>query len=171
MAIMAGTEVTTDIPEHAFLKTDTNTDWDERARGLGGTLAVPTTSAAEENLLCLANDRYRGENILIHEFAHTVRNIGLPFVQDGPALLARLDAAYEQALAEGRWANTYAGTNVDEYWAEGVQSWFDANAFASPPDGIHNHVKDRVALEQYDPDLAAIVGEVFGTWSYVCPVS
>ena len=28
-------EVTTDIPEHAYLKDDAHTDWDERARGLG----------------------------------------------------------------------------------------------------------------------------------------
>ena len=31
-------EKTTDVPEHAFLKNDPKTDWDERARGLGGTL-------------------------------------------------------------------------------------------------------------------------------------
>ena len=28
-------EVTTDIPEHAYLKDDPYTNWDERARGLG----------------------------------------------------------------------------------------------------------------------------------------
>ena len=28
-------EVTTDIPEHAYLKNDPYTNWDERARGLG----------------------------------------------------------------------------------------------------------------------------------------
>ena len=37
-------EVTTDVPEHAFLKDDTETDWDERARGLGGTLDLPISS-------------------------------------------------------------------------------------------------------------------------------
>ena len=36
-------EKTTDVPEYAYLKDDPNTDWDERARGLGGTLHIPLT--------------------------------------------------------------------------------------------------------------------------------
>ena len=50
-------EVTTDIPEHAFLANDANTDWDERARGLGATMNIPVGSSAEENILCHTNDR------------------------------------------------------------------------------------------------------------------
>ena len=36
-AVMAAypAELTTDIPEHSFLSSDPNTNWDERARGLG----------------------------------------------------------------------------------------------------------------------------------------
>lgn len=33
--------------------------------------------AGEENLLCLPRDKYTGENILIHEFAHLIDFIGL----------------------------------------------------------------------------------------------
>ena len=51
-------EVTTDIPEHAFLASDPNTDWDERARGLGATISLPVGSSAEENILCHTNDRF-----------------------------------------------------------------------------------------------------------------
>ena len=69
--------VTTDVPEHAFLASDTETNWNTRARGLGGTVAVPTTSCAEENVLCLPGDRYRGESILVHELAHGVFNLGV----------------------------------------------------------------------------------------------
>ena len=50
-------EVTTDIPEHAFLASDPNTDWDERARGLGATMSNPVGSSAEENILCHTDDR------------------------------------------------------------------------------------------------------------------
>ena len=50
-------EVTTDVPEHAFLADDANTDWDERARGLGATMAIPVGSSAEENILCHVDDR------------------------------------------------------------------------------------------------------------------
>lgn len=169
---MAESEVTTDIPEHAFLKDDPNTDWDQRARGLGGTLWVPTTSGAEENLLCYSTDRYFDENILIHEFAHTIMNVGLPFVEGGPELLNRLDQAYGDALDAGRWTETYAGTNVAEYWAEGVQSWFNSNRYSDPPDGAHNHVSNRDALKEYDPGLADIIAQVFSDdWTYICPTN
>ena len=50
-------EVTTDVPEHAFLADDANTDWDERARGLGATMSIPVGSSAEENILCHVDDR------------------------------------------------------------------------------------------------------------------
>jgi len=43
-----------------------------------------------------------------------------------------------------------------------VQSWFDANLEADPPNGIHNHVNTREELEAYDPDLAKLIAEVFG---------
>ena len=173
VAVMAESEVTTDIPEHAFLKADTNTDWDRRARGLGGTVFVPTTSGAEENLLCYGRDRDRffGESILIHEFAHTIMNLGLPFVAGGDTLLGQLREAYGKAIAQGRWDQTYAATNVEEYWAEAVQSWFGANLFSDPPDGIHNQVSTREALKSYDPGLWTLIGQVFGEWTYACTSS
>lgn len=170
VAVIAESEVTTDIPAHAFLKDDQSFDWDGQTRGLGGTLAVPTTSTAEENLLCYSSDRYFEENILIHEFAHTILNVGLPFVKGGPELVSRLDRSYVVGLAAGRWAQTYAATNVEEYWAEGVQSWFDANAYANPPNGIHNQVSTRLALYEYDAELADIISQVFSDdWTYSCP--
>ena len=41
-----------------------------------------------------------------------------------------------------------------EYWAEGVQSWFNTNR---PPDHDHNHVDNREELKAYDPPLAKLV--------------
>ncbi|MEM6692479.1 MAG: hypothetical protein AAF664_23815, partial [Planctomycetota bacterium] len=49
--------------------------------------------------------------------------------------------------------------NHHEYFAEGVQSWFDDNR---ENDHDHNHVDTRVELIEYDPGLAAICEEVFG---------
>ncbi len=66
--VMAPTEMTTDVPEQRSMKNDPKTDWDKRARGLGGKLS----SCGEENLLNLKGDRYNQENILIHEFNHAV---------------------------------------------------------------------------------------------------
>ncbi len=168
--VMARTEVTTDVPEHADLnKAFPDTNWDTRARGLGGTVARPATSCAEENLLCDAADRYVGENILVHELAHGMVNLGVVYADT--TFQSRLDDAFAKATAAGKWKNTYGGTNVEEYFAEGVQSYFDTNIEAVPANGIHNEVNTRAELLGYDPALHALIAEVFGpeVWTPTCP--
>lgn len=155
-------QVTTDLPEHADLNEVfplPDGDWDSRTRGVAATLARPLTSAAEENLLCLPGDVYAGESILVHEFAHTVLEQGVAVVDAG--FEDRLEAAHAAARSAGRWTDTYAATNAIEYWAEGVQSYFDVNGFADPANGVHNDVATRAALQGYDPALYALVDEVF----------
>ncbi|MCH8215687.1 MAG: hypothetical protein IH892_02820 [Planctomycetes bacterium] len=43
--------------------------------------------------------------------------------------------------------------NHAEYFAEGVQSWFNNNR---PPDHDHNYVDTRKELKEYDPELATM---------------
>lgn len=170
LAIMAKTEVTTDIPEHRDLNTAfPQTDWNQRCRGVGATVVRPACSATEENLLQLDDDRYHGESILIHEFGHTMLVMGLDPVD--PKFRAEVVAAYKDAMAKGLFKNTYAATNADEYWAEGVQDWFDANLKAKPANGIHNEIGTRVDLKKYDPALAALLEKVFGNdeWRWKAP--
>jgi alpha-glucosidase len=156
--VMAPTEMTTDVPEQRNM---TPKDyWDRRARGLGGRI----TSCGEENLLNLKGDRYRNENILIHEFSHAVHRYGIGSLDrtfDG-----RLKATYVRAKDAGLWKNTYAATNHSEYWAEGVQSYYDCN---NPPNASHNDVNTREKLAKYDPDLFALIDETFAKnlWRYV----
>ena len=50
---------------------------------------------------------------------------------------------------------------VREYFAEGVQSFFNCHISVYPPDGIHNNISTRVDLNKYDPDLYKILEEVF----------
>lgn len=170
VAVMAKTEVTTDIPEHADLYTAfPGTDWNKRARGLGGTVDRPATSCAEENLLCDATDPYVGENILVHEFSHGMVNLGVAFADK--TFVSRLKAAYDAAIAAGNWKNTYAGSNADEYFAEGAQDYFDTNIESIPSNGIHNEINTREELAAYDPKLSALTAELFGPerWTPTCP--
>ncbi len=162
MVIMAYNEYTTDLPEQANMQPKDY--WDRRARGLGGQIV----SGAEENLLCYPNDPYSTENILIHEFAHTIHGSGLRAVD--PTFDRRLRKAYEAAQAAGLWEGTYAGSNHSEYWAEAVQSWFDDNR---QNDGIHNHVNTRAELIEYDPVLADLCKEILGDqpWRYTRPMT
>lgn len=164
LAVMAYDELTCDVPEHSDLRPAKY--WNRRARGLGATLVRPAVSCGEENLLGYPGDPYKGENILTHEFGHVIHEIGMATVDrtfDG-----RLKTAYDQAMREGLWKGTYATTNHKEYWAEGVQSWFDTNQ-----DGrnSHNTIATRERLQKYDPRLSKLLAEVFreNAWRYVVP--
>jgi len=159
IGVMARYEGTTDIPEHRFLSGDTSINWDVRARGLGGSVEDPLTTCAEENLLCYQIDKYHAEDILIHEFAHTIHLAGI--IQVDTSINTRLQIALGHAMAAGKFFNTYASTNIAEYWAEGVQDWFNVNAEVPRPDGKHNHVNTRSELKEYDPGLYAILAEFF----------
>jgi alpha-glucosidase len=132
-----------------------------RARGLGGTLNLPLTTCAEENILAYQIDKYHAEDILIHEFAHTIHDVGISPIN--PDFNDRLKASLDAALENGRWVNTYAATNIWEYWAEGVQTWFNVNAEVNTDegDGKHNRVNTREELKVYDPGLYKILSDYF----------
>lgn len=167
MCIIAWNEFTTDLPEWRWMA-DPKEDnrqaegitardfWDARARGMGGSETDPFCSCGEENLLAYEGDPYSTECILIHEFAHNIHLRGL--INVDPTFDPRLKAAYTKAMAAGLWKGKYASVNHHEYFAEGVQSWFDNNR---EDDHDHNHVNTRAELMDYDPDLAALCREVF----------
>ena len=159
VAIMARYEGTTDIPEHHHLVNDTALNWDLRARGLGGDLELPLTSCAEENVLAYQIDKYHAEDILIHEFAHSIHLIGLMLAV--PDFDSRLKQCYENAKAKGILDNTYRITDKEEYMAEAVQDWFNVNAEMPHTDGKHNWCNTREELEEYDPDLYHLLAEYF----------
>jgi iduronate 2-sulfatase len=155
LCIIGYDEYTTDLPEFAHFRPKDY--WDARARGTGGSRTDPYCSCGEENLLCLQGDPYTQENILIHELAHNIHLRGLVNVDS--TFDDRLESAYDDAMKQGLWAGKYAAMNHHEYFAEGVQSWFDNNR---KPDHDHNHVDTRAELIEYDPALADICREVFG---------
>ena len=162
--VMACDEVTTDVPEHMTL--EPGKWWDRRARGLGASVERPCVSCAEENLLGFPGDPYATECILVHEFAHAIDLMALRSIDQ--AFEERLASAFRAAMERGLWKGLYAAENKEEYWAEGVQSWFGTNR---PPDAIHNHVDTRAELEAYDPGLARLIGDALGRspWRYVKP--
>ena len=159
VAIMARYEGTTDIPEHHHLVNDTALNWDLRARGLGGDLELPLTSCAEENVLAYQIDKYHAEDILVHEFAHSIHLIGLMLAV--PDFDSRLKQCYEQAKAKGILKGTYRETDKEECMAEAVQDWFNVNAETDHADGKHNWCNTREELQEFDPDLYDLLTEYF----------
>ncbi len=164
VTIMGVGEFTTDIPEHSDLQPAAY--WNRLARGHGATNEKPAVSAGEENLLKLDGDPYATESILIHEFGHAIHEQGMKLLD--PGFDTRLSVIFKQAIAEGLWQGTYAATDHAEYFAKGVQSWFDTNR---ENDSEHNHVNTREELIDYDPRLATLLGELFAdnAWRYRPP--
>jgi alpha-glucosidase len=117
---------------------------------MGGLL----TSCGEENLLKLPNDRYKGRDICIHEFAHNIFTFG---VQREVRNLFR--EQYQKSLAKDLWKNSYAGSNLDEYFAE-LSMWYF---------GTHGDLKmtgpkpenGPDGLKKYDPEAFKLMDDFY----------
>jgi Anthrax toxin lethal factor, N- and C-terminal domain len=112
-------QVTSDLPEFRNLKGKPLPEYhgetiDQRTRGLGGRL----TSVGEENLLKLKSDHYYGRDILTHEFAHAIRQYGIPL-----SVVHLFNEQYRRSLAKGLWKGAYAASNADEFFAE-LSMWY-----------------------------------------------
>ena len=153
--IIGRSQVTTDLPEWEHDRGKQLAEYhgltrDERTRGMGGLL----TSCGEENLLRSPNDRYRGRDICLHEFAHNIRNHGIQKeVRD------RLNEQYRRSLAKGLWQKSYAGSNPDEFFAELTMWYFGTHgdlrmSGPKPADGPEG-------LKQYDPDAFALLDDFY----------
>jgi hypothetical protein len=176
VVVMAQSESTLDLPEQAGWKKPARDDirltrceikhyderigsltdreyWDRRARGMGGLL----TSGSVEDLLGLPTSRYYGETIFVHEFGHDV----LWAIRDAdPKLYAAVQRAYANAKAKDLWHDEYAMTTVDEYWANGTQTWFNSNKLEVM--NGRRVLSDR-DLKAYDPALYAVLARAYGT--------
>jgi hypothetical protein len=169
--VIAEVEMTMDIPEYSRMKrpgapreepvNQADRDYHaNRSRGLGGN---PTTGA-EENLLGYPGTRYWGEHIFVHEFAHAIMGGGIRDVD--PAMFAEIRAAYDEAMAAGKYVHAdgrkhYATTNAGEYWAEGVQWWFFSNYGECFAGNVKVETPEEFAA--YDRRLNELIGRVFST--------
>ena len=152
--ILAYNEMTTDAPENRgfFPRFFHNI----RARGGGGLF----TFGSEESA-------FGRTSLVVHELAHTIHGNALNQLID-PTFDNRLKAVYNAAMEKGLWSGTFAASNREEYWADGVDSWFDNSTFIDT-----NPIKTRDALKAYDPALALLIAEVFGDndWRYTAAVT
>ena len=152
--ILAYNEMTTDAPENRgfFPRFFHNV----RARGGGGLF----TFGGEESA-------FGRISLVVHELAHSIHGNALNQLID-PTFDNRLKAVYNAAMEKGLWSGTSLTANKDEYWADGVDSWFHTTIFIDT-----NPIKTRDALKAYDPALALLIAEVFGDndWRYTAAVT
>ncbi|XP_023321253.1 uncharacterized protein LOC111695985 isoform X2 [Eurytemora carolleeae] len=158
-------EVVTSLPEYSHL--DPNF-WYNR-RGCGATDGIPVGSNAEEDVLCYSDDLYFDQDITVHEFAHSLHLLG--FKHTWPEFQQELDVAYANAYANSLWGwgyiGSYAMTNDEEYFAEGLQAYFDVGY----PYDEQGAPWNRALLYQKDPTLAKIIDRFMkqNPWRGSCP--
>lgn len=112
-------------------------------RGIGGTVDRPLTVGSEENLLCMRRRDKYDEDIFIHEAAHGIHLVGGGAIRN---LMPAIHDAYERAMSASLWQKTYASVNFMEYFAEGVQSFFNA-------DGLNIEDQGRKGGDGYVKDI------------------
>lgn len=160
--IIGEKEEVCDIPEYKHI-CDTPENiayWNKRARGFGGAPEHDfSASCGEENVICLPGDRYKGESILVHEFAHIIHMVGILGIN--PSFDNELEALRLKAIEKGLWKDTYAISNKEEYFAETVQSFFNCNRYSAQPDGVHNSINTRSKLKEYDPEIYSLLLQYF----------
>lgn len=148
-------QVTSDLPEFRDLKGKKLPEYngltiDQRTRGMGGRLS----SCGEENLLKLKTDHYYGRDICAHEFAHAIRNYGMPL-----ELVDTFDQQYKRSLAKGLWKGAYSASNADEFFSELTMWYFgthgDMNMTGPKPEN------GRDGLEKYDPEAFALFDDFY----------
>jgi dipeptidyl aminopeptidase/acylaminoacyl peptidase len=140
----------------------------------------------EENILALPKDPFAGQGLLIRVFANALYQVtGLRPVdpdfdrqrgkQQYELHVKRMDIEfdqrlrkiYERAMSDKRWRGTPAAHSRAEYWASGVQAYFDAAGEGHPPNFADRPISSRDALQAYDPDLYALVDETMAYKGHV----
>ena len=137
----------------------------EYREGEGGVIQLPEFRHLLENPTGMAlrsptgwvaavpeHDYYCG--LFVHEFAHLV-HFAIEEQLNSGEYISRLIDAYNAAMNAGLWQGEYASTNTEEYFAEIVKFWL----WGSLPESL---ASNNFELEDYDPEAARLVKEVFG---------
>lgn len=166
VGIIGRDQVGSDLRPHAHLRNLCGADgrsFDDQCRGVGGVNGCPMCSVGQENLEMTDDDRYHQESLLVHEFGHSVMNLG--FTNDQ---MSRTRDAYQAAVL-ARNSSLYMFSNAEEFWANGTQAWFGAIGRTD----VNMGITTRAKLREMEPSLAAIMEEVYGDgdWRYLqtCP--
>ena len=131
----------------------------------------------EENVLRMPSDPFAGKDMVVSVFAKGLYQVcgtrpSQAVDKKGPKQqyelrVKRLDIEFDQQLAKlhesARAAKLWQGTPADrdriEYWAAGVEAYFDAAGAGYPPHGADRPITTRELLKSYDAGLYALVDE------------
>jgi hypothetical protein len=160
----------TDVAQFSSLKgqhTFDGRDW-STVRGSGGTRAPDGSFAigvAEENLISVKGvvSTYAANySIGMHEFAHAVESKGMTPAQQTRLreLFARRHTA-DPSDAKDTFTDTYAASNVHEYFAQATNAFFGRNQGSDAKHKAYHNGRDW--LRTHDPDMYAFLVEMYET--------
>jgi hypothetical protein len=175
LVVLGREEKLSDLPE--FSSSRKQVGFDE-VRYLDYSPTLKLMVVPEENVLGLQGEPFAGKCMVVSVFARALYQVaGLRPAdpnfekrrdkQQYELRVKRLDVEFdrglqklhEAALAKERWKGTAAARHRVEYWAAGVEAYFDAAGNGPAPQGADRPVASREALKAYDPELYALVDE------------
>jgi hypothetical protein len=169
-------EKLTDLPEERRYAGDS--DFPDSRCGGGAVHDVPVTTVCEGNLLSawweslgpryFVFDDYRGrESVLVHEFGHTIQNLGL-----NNAIRKRIENAYKDAQKQKLFPNakgtpSYMMTNSSEFFAECTLIWFNAVDSTNPVNAPL--IWERPQLQKALPEMYEVLATIYPTDNWHWP--
>ncbi|MEU8664872.1 hypothetical protein AB0C31_50635, partial [Actinoplanes philippinensis] len=100
------------------------------------------------------------ESGFVDGFGHTLHRMALRHI--APAVSEELAGARRAAQRLGRWLNTRGAGDIDDYFAHGLQVYFDvAGRGPIGGDGVRNHIEGRNALRAYDRPLHRVLDRLY----------
>jgi hypothetical protein len=140
----------------------------------------------EENVLGREHDPVAGKSLVVSGLARALHQVaGLRPVdpdfenrrprQQYELRVKRIDITFDQklntiynaAMEQRLWKGTAAARDRVEYWAAGVEAYFDAAGAGNAAIGAARPITTREALAAYDPDLHALVEETMAYREHV----
>jgi hypothetical protein len=175
LVVLARQEKLSDLPEFRDARNEAGFD---EVRYLDYTQKLKLLVVPEENVLGLPKEPFAGKCMVISVLAKALYHVTgsrpaitdrdrRPDRQQYELRVKRLDIefdhalgkVYENALSKGLWQGTATARNRVEYWAAGVEAYFDAAGDGEPPNLADRPITTRELLKAYDPSLFALVDE------------
>jgi hypothetical protein len=182
LVVLGRTEKLSDLPE--FQEAAKTAGLDE-ARYADYTPKTKLLVVPEENVLRLPTEPFAGKHMVVSVFAkglYQVTGLRPPSASFGKGAKQqyelrvkrmdidfdkRLQTLHDEARKAELWKGTPAGRDRVEYWAAGVEAYFDAAGAGYAPHKADRPITTREALKAYDAGLYALVDETMAYKEHV----
>jgi hypothetical protein len=182
LVILGGGERLSDLPEFRGTASKVPADG---VRYLDYSPRLKLMVVPEENVLGVPGEPFAGKAMVVSVFAKGLyqvcgmrpvqQSFGKGAKQQYELRVRRLDAEFDNQLGKvfelareaKLWRGTPAARDRSEYWAAGVEAYFDAAGAGFPPHGAERPITTRAALKSYDAGLFALVEETMAYREHV----